>query len=105
VQSKNMANILFKNAIDVSIAAVCYWLVGYGVCVLVRVSPICTSTPCECMVCCDFKHTHALEYWHGTCACVMQCSIDYACPRRAERSFMFVRRARVLVCVLVWICV
>lgn len=30
VQSKNMANILFKNMVDASIAAVCFWLVGYG---------------------------------------------------------------------------
>ena len=104
VQSKNMANILFKNAIDVSIAAVCYWLVGYGVCVRVRVSPTCTSTPYACMVCCDVKHTHALEHWHGTCVCVMQCSIDSACPRRAERSFMFVRRAPGPACLCACLC-
>jgi len=30
VQSKNMANILFKNMVDASIAAVCFWLVGFG---------------------------------------------------------------------------
>ena len=30
VQTKNMANILFKNMVDASIAAVCFWLVGYG---------------------------------------------------------------------------
>ena len=31
VQNKNMSNILFKNMVDCSIAAVCYWLIGYGV--------------------------------------------------------------------------
>ena len=31
VRSKNIANILFKNMVDASIAAVCFWLVGYGI--------------------------------------------------------------------------
>lgn len=30
VQSKNVTNILFKNMIDASIAAICFWLLGYG---------------------------------------------------------------------------
>lgn len=30
VHPKNVANILFKNMIDASIAAVCFWLLGYG---------------------------------------------------------------------------
>jgi len=30
VHPKNVANILFKNMIDASIAAVCFWLIGYG---------------------------------------------------------------------------
>jgi Amt family ammonium transporter len=30
VQPKNMANILFKNMVDCSIAAICFWLVGFG---------------------------------------------------------------------------
>jgi Amt family ammonium transporter len=30
VQPKNMSNILFKNMVDCSIAAVCFWTVGYG---------------------------------------------------------------------------
>ena len=30
VHPKNVTNILFKNMIDASIAAICYWLLGYG---------------------------------------------------------------------------
>ena len=31
VQPKNATNILFKNMIDASLAALCYWLLGYGI--------------------------------------------------------------------------
>ena len=30
VQKKNSTNILFKNMIDASLAAMCFWLLGYG---------------------------------------------------------------------------
>ena len=30
VQPKNATNILFKNMIDASLAAICFWLLGYG---------------------------------------------------------------------------
>jgi len=30
VQPKNATNILFKNLIDASLAAICFWLLGYG---------------------------------------------------------------------------
>ena len=30
VQAKNATNILFKNMIDASLAAICFWLMGWG---------------------------------------------------------------------------
>ena len=31
VQPKNATNILFKNMLDASLAAMCFWLLGYGI--------------------------------------------------------------------------